>query len=208
MITWLQLGVLNSHWNHWRVYVRQLRTCADRLIPIHVWLQHVRIHSAIPDQIKLWHAHVCGQCKKNHVSSSSSSSYSHVYVGSMYDDIRLRVPRSCTSSAHSPFPFISSFTLSNHLLLYLPLFLLPCTFISIALLPTQVLLFFSSHAHTPLYNKKHPRRLVPLKIYFLNMRFMFRHYQFVIQVHTSDIINEKVISFLCPQCLFRGFRYW
>ena len=32
---------------------------------------------------------------------------------------------------------MSSFTLSNHLLLGLPLFLLPCTFISIALLPTQ-----------------------------------------------------------------------
>ena len=69
-------------------------------------------------------------------TSSSPSSYSHFYVGSMYDDIRLHVARSYTSSADSPFSLISSFTLSNHLLLLgLPLFLLPCTFISIALLP-------------------------------------------------------------------------
>ena len=61
---------------------------------------------------------------------------SHFYVGSMYDDIRLHVARSYTSSADSPFSLMSSFTLSNHLLLGLPLFLLPCTFITIALLPT------------------------------------------------------------------------
>ena len=67
---------------------------------------------------------------------SSPSSYSHFYVGSMYDDIRLHVARSYTSSADSPFSLMSSFTLSNHLLLGLPLFLLPCTFITIALLPT------------------------------------------------------------------------
>ena len=50
----------------------------------------------------------------------------------MYDDIRLHVARSYTSSADSPLSLMSSFTLSNHLL-----FLLPCTFITIALLPTQ-----------------------------------------------------------------------
>ena len=54
----------------------------------------------------------------------------------MYDDIRLHVARSYTSSADSPFSLMSSFTLSNHLLLCLPLFLLPYTFITIALLPT------------------------------------------------------------------------
>ena len=45
----------------------------------------------------------------------------------------------CTmpTSADSPFSLMSSFTLSNHLLLGLPLLLLPCTFITIALLPTQ-----------------------------------------------------------------------
>ena len=71
----------------------------------------------------------------DHSSPSSPSSYSHFYVGSMCDDISLHVARSYTSSADSPF----SFTLSNHLLLVLPLFqfLLPCTFITIALLPTQ-----------------------------------------------------------------------
>ena len=63
-------------------------------------------------------------------TSSSPSSYSHSYVGSMYDDIRLHV-------ADCPFSLMSSFTLSNHLLLGLPLFLLPCTFITVALLPTQ-----------------------------------------------------------------------
>ena len=80
-------------------------------------------------------------------SSSSPSSYSHFYVGSMYDDIRLHVARSYTSSADSPFSLISSFTLSNHLLLGHPLFLLPCTFITIALFLHSVPLF-SSHAHT------------------------------------------------------------
>ena len=69
-------------------------------------------------------------------SSSSPSSYSHFYVGYMYDDIHLHVARSYTSSADGPFYLMSSFTLSNHLLLGLPLLLLPCTFITIALLPT------------------------------------------------------------------------
>ena len=49
--------------------------------------------------------------------SSSPSSYSHFYVGAMYDDIRLHVAWSYTSSADSPFSLMSSFTLSNHLLL-------------------------------------------------------------------------------------------
>ena len=41
-------------------------------------------------------------------------------------------PAPCSTVVHfiSPFSFISSFTLSNHLLLDLPLFLLPCTSIS------------------------------------------------------------------------------
>ena len=50
--------------------------------------------------------------------------------------MRHHLARSYTSSADSPFSLISSFTLSNHLLLGLPLFILICTFISIALLPT------------------------------------------------------------------------
>ena len=56
--------------------------------------------------------------------------------GSMYDDIHLRVARSHSSSANSTVSLISSFTLSNLLLLGLHLFLLPRTFIFIALLPT------------------------------------------------------------------------
>ena len=44
------------------------------------------------------------------MQSSSPSSYSHFYMESMYDNIRLHVARSYTSSADSPFSLISSFT--------------------------------------------------------------------------------------------------
>ena len=43
----------------------------------------------------------------------------------VYDDIRLQVALSYTSSADSLFSLMSSLTLSNHLLLGLPLFFLP-----------------------------------------------------------------------------------
>ena len=56
--------------------------------------------------------------------------------GLMYDDKRLHVARSYTSSAHRSFSVMSSFTLSSHFLFGLPLFLLLRTFISIVLLPT------------------------------------------------------------------------
>ena len=69
------------------------------------------------------------------VPGSSSSSCYHFYVGSMFDDIRLHVARSYPP-LYSSFSMISSLTLSNHLLLGLPLFLLPCTSIYNALLPT------------------------------------------------------------------------
>ena len=46
----------------------------------------------------------------------------------------LHAARSYTSSADSPFSFISPFTLSNHILLGLPLFRIHYTFITIALL--------------------------------------------------------------------------
>ena len=58
-------------------------------------------------------------------SSSSTTSLSYFYVGSVYDDICLHVARSYTSSDDSPFSLIYSFTLSNHFLLGLPLFILP-----------------------------------------------------------------------------------
>ena len=46
--------------------------------------------------------------KTNNLTSSSSPPSSHSpYVGSMYDDIRLHVARSYTSSADSPFSLIS-----------------------------------------------------------------------------------------------------
>ena len=59
------------------------------------------------------------------VSSSSTTYFPCFYVGSVYDDICLHVARSYTSSADSPFSLIYSFTLSNHFLLGLPLFILP-----------------------------------------------------------------------------------
>ena len=99
----------------------------------------------------------------------SSSSYSHFYVGSMYDDIRLHVAWSYTSSLDSPFSLISPLTLFNHLLLGLPLLLLhPCTSISITLLPTLdcsylhhfILLFWPFHQISPTF-------VVPLVISFL-----------------------------------------
>ena len=85
-----------------------------------------------------------------HSSSSSPSSYSHFYVGSMYDDFRLHVAPSYTSSADSPFSLMSSFTLSNHLPLGLPLFLLTCTFKVSLPLPSFQRSFplFASHART------------------------------------------------------------
>ena len=48
---------------------------------------------------------------------SRISSYSHFHMRYIYDDIRLHVARSYTSSPDSPFSLISSLTLSNHLLL-------------------------------------------------------------------------------------------
>ena len=82
------------------------------------------------------HQHI-SNCQHLISQSSSSTSYSHFYVGSIYDDVRLHVAWSYTSSPDSPFSLMSSFTLFNHLLLGLLLFLLPCTFISITLVPTQ-----------------------------------------------------------------------
>ena len=58
--------------------------------------------------------------------------YIILILGSMYSDIRLPVPWSYTSYPGSLFSFISSLTLSNHLLLCLPLLRIPCTFIFIA----------------------------------------------------------------------------
>ena len=73
------------------------------------------------------------------ITSSSSSSYSslsHFYVGSMWDDSRLHAARSYTFFPDRPFSLRSSFTQSAHLFFGLPLFLLPCTSIPITLFPT------------------------------------------------------------------------
>ena len=68
--------------------------------------------------------------------SSTSSSLSHFYVGSMWDDGRPRAARSYTSSPDSPFSLRSSFTRSAHLFFGLPLLPLPCTSVPIAIFPT------------------------------------------------------------------------
>ena len=54
----------------------------------------------------------------------------------MYVDIRLHVARSYTAYPASLFSLITSLLLSNHLLLCLPIFLLPYSSIPISLLPT------------------------------------------------------------------------
>ena len=70
-------------------------------------------------------------CKKYYPSSNS-----HVYVGSMHDDIRLHVTRSHTSSTDSPFYLMSSCTFVQPSSLRSSSLPYPCTLIMIALLPT------------------------------------------------------------------------
>ena len=65
------------------------------------------------------------------IDHSSSSSLSHFYVGSIWDDSRLHAAQSYTSSPDSPFSLRSSFTQSAHLFFGLPPRLLLCTSIPI-----------------------------------------------------------------------------
>ena len=111
-------------------------------------------------------------------STSSPSSYSHFYVGSIYDDIRLHVARSYTSSADSPFSLISSFTVSNHLLLGLPLFLLPFTFFFHR--PPSYVVFLSSH-HMP----------IPLQSSFLYFLCDFPHFRCSSYYFISDLVQLR-----------------
>ena len=58
----------------------------------------------------------------SHSPPTSSSSLSHFYEGSMWDDSRLHAARSYTSSPDSPFSLRSSFTQSAHLFfIFIPL---------------------------------------------------------------------------------------
>ena len=101
---------------------------------------------------------LCKQLKKEseiavdlevgHASSSSSSSHSHFYVGSMYDDIRLHVAWSCTSSADSPFSLISPLTLSYHILLARPSSLPSSFYFHFHRPPSYVVLLSFPNAHT------------------------------------------------------------
>ena len=118
----------------------------------------------------------CKHCIQTSTSYSPYSSYSHFYMGSMYNDKRHHVHRSPTSSADSPSSLISSFTLFNHLLLCITLFLLTCTFSSIAFLPREFSLL-SSH-HKP----------VPLQPPFLNFLCDFPHFRY----HPYSLISDFV----------------
>ena len=100
------------------------------------------------------------------LSSSSPSSYYRFYVGSLCDDIRLHVAQSYTSSADSPFSLRSSFTLSNHLLLGIPLFLLPCRPYIHYHRPHSYVLFRSSHYKS-----------IPLQPTFLYFLCDFPHFR-------------------------------
>ena len=82
---------------------------------------------------------IAGRCFSENGASfigdnKPSSSLSHFYVGSIWDDSRLHAARSNTSP-DSPFSLRSSFTQSAHLFFGHPL-LLPCTSVPITLFPT------------------------------------------------------------------------
>ena len=77
---------------------------------------------------------------------TSSSSHSHFCMESIFDDIHQHVAWSYTSSAASRFSLISSFTLSNHLLLGIPLLSPVLSFPLPSFLRCAPL--FASHAHT------------------------------------------------------------
>ena len=83
-------------------------------------------------------------------------------------DLQRYVARSYTSSRDGPFSLMSSLTLSNNLLLGFPLFLLPYTSISIALLP-----MWCSCLPSPLYFHFHcpPSYVVLLSSFSLILPF-------------------------------------
>ena len=99
-----------------------------------------------------------------------------VYVGSMYDDIRLHVARSYLVHIISPFSLISSFTLSNHLLLGLPLFFSPL-YLHYHHPPSYVV-FLSSH-HMP----------IPLQPPFLYNLCDFPHFRCPSYSFISDLVQ-------------------
>ena len=72
----------------------------------------------------------------------------NVMLGSMYDDIRLRISRSYTSFADNHLSLISSVTLSNHLFLGLPSLL----YFHFNRPPSYVVLIPSHHMHTYNFN--------------------------------------------------------
>ena len=88
-------------------------------------------------------------------------------------DVRLHVARSHTSSPDSPFTLISSLTLSNHLLLGLPLFPFPFTFIFF-FLPNAPL--FSSRDHITSTSFPGPSlRFPPLSYSFISYLVQLRN---------------------------------
>ena len=142
------------------------------------------------------------------LSSSSPSSYSLSYVGSMYDGICLQVARSYKSSADSPFSLMSSFTLSNHLLLGLPSPL----YFHFRRHPSYVVFLSSHHMPIPLqppflyFLCDFPTFVVPLSLSFdILSIFVSLH------IHRSILISATSIFFLCllqRPCLCPVHQCW
>ena len=128
--------------------------CAALMSPCEV------LHSRLAGRLAAWRAAI-GLLSRHHVaagtktsvhasrepsSSSSSSSLSHFYEGSIWDDSRLHAARSFTSSPDGPFSLRSSFTQSAHLFFgFLSFCFLALLYSSPSFLRTHHL--FSSHAH-------------------------------------------------------------
>ena len=137
-------------------------------------------------------------------SSSSSSSLSHFYVGSMWDDSRLRAARSYTSSPDSPFSLRTSFTQSAHLFFGLPLLPLPCTSTPIALFPTySSLLVTRPYRRIPrswTFFEISPTFVVPLIFSFLILSDL------VDDTHPSDVIHNLNLTSWCVFILIPLFQ--
>ena len=100
-----------------------------------------------------------------------------LFCASMFDDI-------CSSVVHSlpdsPFSLMTLLTLSNRLLLGLPLFHLPCAYISIVILPTQCsslliicpyqfrILSWTSIAISPTFGASIPYSFIPYPVELCN----------------------------------------
>ena len=117
----------------------------------------------------------------------SSSSLSHFYVGSIWDNSRLHAARSYTSP-DSPFSLRSSFTQSAHLFFGLPL-LLPCTSIPITYFLTYSSLIITFPYHHILrswtFFEISPTFVLPLLIF----SFMILSNLVILHIHRNIFIH-------------------